>query len=113
VFLAGHKLTRLGLPFIDLAGTVASVSHPSGTTLGALAALKRFAPPIKQVLPSSGLGPDGLPCFALSLDGDVAIEIAAAQSLMTPSEYVRRSVTERLKIGGIDLASIAARMASS
>jgi hypothetical protein len=51
--------------------------------------------------------------FALSLDGDVAIEIAAAQSLMTPSEYVRRSVTERLKIGGIDLASIAARMASS
>ena len=32
----------------------------------------------------------------------VAIEKAAAQSLMTASEYVRRSVIERLKADGID-----------
>jgi hypothetical protein len=34
----------------------------------------------------------------------VAIEKAAARSLMTASEYVRRSVIERLKADGIDPA---------
>jgi hypothetical protein len=37
----------------------------------------------------------------------VAIEKAAAQRLMTSSEYVRRSVIERLKADGIDLAQLA------
>jgi hypothetical protein len=36
----------------------------------------------------------------------VAIEQAAAQHLMTASEYVRRSVIDRLKTDGIDPASL-------
>ena len=36
----------------------------------------------------------------------VAIEQAAAQRLMTASEYVRRSVIDRLKADGIDPASL-------
>jgi hypothetical protein len=36
-----------------------------------------------------------------------AIELAAAQSLMTPSEYIRRSIIERLKADGIDLRGAA------
>ena len=39
-----------------------------------------------------------------------AIEIAAAQALMTPSEYVRRSVIERLKVDGIDLTAVASQI---
>jgi hypothetical protein len=34
----------------------------------------------------------------------VAIDLAAARALMTPSEYVRRSVIDRLKGDGIDPA---------
>jgi hypothetical protein len=37
----------------------------------------------------------------------VAIERAAAQRLMTSSEYVRRSVIDSLKADGIDPASMA------
>lgn len=37
----------------------------------------------------------------------VAIERGAARNLMTASEYVRRSVIERLKADGIDLAQLA------
>jgi hypothetical protein len=37
----------------------------------------------------------------------MAVERAAAQRLMTSSEYVRRSVIERLAADGIDLAQIA------
>jgi hypothetical protein len=37
----------------------------------------------------------------------LAVERAAAQNLMTSSEYVRRSVIERLKADGIDPASMA------
>jgi hypothetical protein len=37
----------------------------------------------------------------------LAVERAAAQRLMTSSEYVRRSVIERLAADGIDLAQIA------
>ena len=32
----------------------------------------------------------------------VAIDLAAAKALMTPSEYVRRSVIDRLEADGID-----------
>jgi hypothetical protein len=31
-----------------------------------------------------------------------AIEVAAARNLMTPSEYIRRSVIDRLRADGID-----------
>lgn len=34
-----------------------------------------------------------------------AIETAAARNLMTPSEYVRRSVIDRLRADGIDPAT--------
>jgi hypothetical protein len=37
----------------------------------------------------------------------LAVERAAARNLMTSSEYVRRSVIERLKADGIDPASMA------
>lgn len=36
-----------------------------------------------------------------------AISRAAAKNLMTPSEYVRRSVIDRLKTDGIDPAQLA------
>jgi hypothetical protein len=36
-----------------------------------------------------------------------AVERAAAQNLMTSSEYVRRSVIERLKADGIDPTAMA------
>jgi hypothetical protein len=36
-----------------------------------------------------------------------AIDQAAAMNLMTPSEYVRRSVIDRLKADGIDPAQLA------
>jgi hypothetical protein len=35
-----------------------------------------------------------------------AISVAAARSLMSPSEYVRRSVIERLRADGIDPAQM-------
>jgi hypothetical protein len=35
-----------------------------------------------------------------------AIEMAAAQALMTPSEYIRRSIIDRLKADGIDLRTL-------
>jgi hypothetical protein len=35
-----------------------------------------------------------------------AIDRAAAKSLMTSSEYIRRSVIDRLKADGIDLAQV-------
>lgn len=37
-----------------------------------------------------------------------AIEAAAARNLMTPSEYVRRSVIDRLRADGIDPSRLAA-----
>lgn len=37
-----------------------------------------------------------------------AIETAAARNLMTPSEYVRRSVIDRLRADGIDPSRLAA-----
>jgi hypothetical protein len=37
----------------------------------------------------------------------VAIEKGAAQNLMTSSEYVRRSIIDRLKADGIDPAQLA------
>jgi hypothetical protein len=37
-----------------------------------------------------------------------AIKIAAERQLTTPSEYVRRSVIDRLRADGIDLLSVAA-----
>jgi hypothetical protein len=37
----------------------------------------------------------------------LAVERAAARQLMTSSEYVRRSVIDRLKADGIDPASMA------
>jgi hypothetical protein len=37
----------------------------------------------------------------------LAVERAAAQNLMTSSEYVRRSVIERLKADGIDPTAMA------
>jgi len=37
----------------------------------------------------------------------VAIDTAAARNLMTASEYVRRSVIDRLKADGIDPAQLA------
>jgi hypothetical protein len=39
----------------------------------------------------------------------VAIDTAAARKLMTPSEYVRRCVIERLEADGIEIATIAPR----
>jgi hypothetical protein len=37
-----------------------------------------------------------------------AIDLAAAKNLMTSSEYVRRSVIDKLKADGIDPAQLAA-----
>ena len=37
----------------------------------------------------------------------VAIDVAAAQNLMTASEYVRRSVIDRLKADGIQISQTA------
>ena len=41
----------------------------------------------------------------------VAIEQAAAQNLMTASEYVRRSIVDRLKADGVQLQPQIARVA--
>jgi hypothetical protein len=38
-----------------------------------------------------------------------AIDKAAARNLMTPSEYVRRSVIDRLRADGIDPSALAVR----
>jgi hypothetical protein len=43
----------------------------------------------------------------------VAIDTAAARKLMTPSEYVRRCVIERLEADGIEIATIAPRDAGT
>jgi hypothetical protein len=37
----------------------------------------------------------------------IAIDLAAAKNLQTPSEYVRRSVIDRLRTDGIDPAQFA------
>ncbi len=96
----------------------------------ALADLMRFAPPIEQVLPLIRIGSGRFALFPMKMSDMAeapekespsvrftdrirarcpavlppAIELAAAQSLMTPSQYIR-AVIDRLRIDGIDLNS--------